>query len=67
MSDQKETLSTSDYGLVIGGYRVKFSNWSGSEMFFAAKEDAETYLAKYEAYGYKGSVETIWFNVKAGA
>jgi hypothetical protein len=58
------------YGLVVGGYRVKFTNWNGngSEQFFATKEDAQDYLAKFTAYGYKGSVETINFNVayKAG-
>lgn len=53
------------YGLVEGGYRVKFTNWNGngSEQFFAVKIDAQNYLDKYMAYGYKGAVETIYFNV----
>ncbi len=50
------------YGLVVGGYRVKFTNYN-HESFFATKEDAQNYLIKFMAYGYKGTVETIYFNV----
>jgi hypothetical protein len=50
------------YGLVTGGYRVKFTNYN-HECFFATKEDAQNYLIKYMAYGYKGAVETIYFHV----
>ena len=67
-----ETITTSagvTYGLAVGGYRVKFTNWNGngSEVFFATKEDAKYYLWKYMAYGYQGSVETIYFHVAVGA
>jgi hypothetical protein len=50
------------YGLVVGGYRVKFTNWNGEE-FFATKEDAQDFADKYSAYGYKCVVETIHFKV----
>jgi len=68
MLDQKKTVNTSEFGLEIGGYRVAFTNWNGNgrETFFQNKFDAIEYLNKFEAYGYKGSVETIWFHVKAG-
>jgi hypothetical protein len=65
MLEQKETVNTTEFGLIVGGYRVKFTNWlnGNNEMFFATCEDAENYLAKYKAYGYKGSVQTIHFMV----
>jgi hypothetical protein len=50
------------YGLVVGGYRVKFTNWN-SEEFFATKKDAQDFADKYTAYGYKCVVETIHFRV----
>lgn len=50
------------YGLVVGGYRVKFTNWNGEE-FFATKKDAQDFANKYSAYGYKCVVETIHFKV----
>jgi hypothetical protein len=64
------TTTEISYGLVVGGYRVKFTNWKGSngnETFFATSVDAKNFLAKYVAYGYKGSVETIHFHVAVGA
>jgi hypothetical protein len=50
---------------VVGGYRVIFSNWLNgqNEQFFATKEDAQNYFAKFAAYGYKGKVETIYFQM----
>ena len=57
--------TTMEYGLVVGGYRVKFTNYS-HESFFATKEDAQEYLIRFLAYGYKGKVEAIEFKVKAG-
>jgi hypothetical protein len=53
------------YGLVVGGYRVKFTNYS-HESFFANKEDAQEYLIRFLAYGYEGIVETIHLHVKKG-
>lgn len=50
------------YGLVLGGYRVKFTNWN-SEEFFATKEDAQEFADKYSAYGYKCLVQPIHFKV----
>ena len=63
---QEETPSTESYGLIVGGYRVKFTNWKDgrNEIFFAKVTDAVEYLAKHRAYGYKGAVETIHFHVK---
>ena len=45
------------------GYRVRFTNWKNGqdEFFFQNKEDAKNYAAKYEAYGYKAVIETIYF------
>lgn len=63
---QEEARSTESYGLITGGYRVKFTNWQDgrNEIFFANRADAEEYLAARRAYGYKGTVETIHFHVK---
>lgn len=60
------TEQTQAYGLIVGGYRVKFTNWQDgrNETFFLNREDAEEYLATRRAYGYKGTVETIHFHVK---
>ena len=44
---------------------MKFTNYS-HESFFTTKEDAQEYLIKFLAYGYKGKVEAIEFKVKAG-
>jgi hypothetical protein len=68
MQTTQDTPSTDGYGLIVGGYRVTFTNWNGNgrETFFQNKEDAQNYLAKFKAYGYKGEVETIHFNVKEG-
>ncbi len=65
---KEDTPSTDGYGLIVGGYRVTFTNWNGNgrETFFRDKEDAEKYLARYKAYGYRGTVETIHFNVTEG-
>ena len=63
MTQLQEEKETQAYGLIVGGYRVKFTNYS-HECFFAKKEDAQEYLIKYRAYGYKGTVETIPFHVK---
>jgi hypothetical protein len=59
----QDTLSKEAYGLIVGGYRVRFTNYK-HERFFATKEDAQEYLIKFLAYGYKGTVETIHFHVK---
>ena len=56
---------TENYGLVVGGYRVKFTNYN-HESFFATKEDAQEYLIRFLAYGYKGNVEAIYLHVKEG-
>ena len=63
---QEEAPSTQAYGLIVGGWRVKFTNWRNgdNEVFFAKASDAVEYLAKHRAYGYKGTVETIHFHVK---
>lgn len=47
---------------------MTFTNWNGNgrEAFFKDKEDAQNHLARFKAYGYKGTVETIHFNVKEG-
>ena len=68
MTTAQDTISTQAYGLIVGGYRVTFTNWNGNgrETFFQNKEDAENFLAKYKAYGYRGEVETIHFHVKEG-
>ena len=65
MLDQKKTEITGEYGLIVGGYRVVFSNYfgEGRESFFQNPYDAHNFLAKYKVYGYKGSVETIYFKV----
>ena len=64
----EETPSTECNSYIVGGYRVKFTNWQDgrNEEFFAVRQDAEEYLAKYRAYGYKGTVETIHFRVRGG-
>ena len=63
---QEETPSTESYGLIVGGWRVKFTNWrsGNNEIFFAKASDAVEYLAIRQAYGYKGTVETVHFHVK---
>jgi hypothetical protein len=60
------TKDAGTYSLITGGYRVKFTNYAGSEQFFATLLDAQNYLIKFQAYGYKGSIDTIYFNVKDG-
>ena len=62
----EETPSTECNSYIVGGYRVKFTNWQDgrNEEFFASREDAENYLLSRKAYGYKGTVETIHFRVK---
>jgi hypothetical protein len=62
------TENVENYGLVVGGYRVTITNWNGNgrEMFFQNKFDANEYLAKYKAYGYEGTIETIHLHVKEG-
>jgi hypothetical protein len=64
----EETPSTECNSYIVGGYRVKFTNWQDgrNEEFFAKATDAVEYLAKFRAYGYKGTVETIHFRVKDG-
>jgi hypothetical protein len=56
----------SEYSLVIGGYRVRFTNWSAGdrETFFQSKSDAQDYVKKFEPFGYIGVIEEIEFNVK---
>jgi len=68
MTITQDTPSTDTYSLVVGGYRVTFTNWNGNgrESFFKDKEDAQNHLARFKVYGYKGTVETIHFNVKEG-
>jgi hypothetical protein len=63
MTTTQETPSTQAYGLIVGGYRVRFTNYD-HETFFATLEDAQEYLIRFLAYGYKGKVETIHFRVK---
>lgn len=60
------STETQAYGLIVGGYRVKFTNWQNgnNEKFFSKATDAVEYLAKFRAYGYKGTVETIHFHIK---
>jgi hypothetical protein len=66
-STTEDTPSTEDFGLIVGGYRVKFTNWNEgrNEKFFATWVDAQNYLLKFKAYGYKGAIDTIYLNVKA--
>ncbi len=57
----------SEYSLVVGGYRVRFTNWAAGDyrdLFFQSKSDAQDYVKKFEPFGYIGVVEQIWFNVK---
>lgn len=63
MTTTQEATSTQAYGLIVGGYRVRLTNYK-HERFFATKEDAQEYLIQFLAYGYKGVVETIHFHVK---
>jgi hypothetical protein len=62
------TKDAGTYSLVAGGYRVRFTNWRNgdNEQFFGTWVDAQNYLMKFEAYGYKGKIETIYFNIKEG-
>ena len=64
----EDTPSTEFNSHIVGGYRVRFTNWQDgrNEEFFAVRQDAEEYLAKYRAYGYKGTVETIHFRARGG-
>lgn len=68
MTTTQDTPNAQAYSLIVGGYRVTFTNWNGNgrEAFFQNKSDAENYLARYKAYGYRGEVETIHFNVEEG-
>ena len=67
-STTQDTLNTDGYALIVGGYRVKFTNWNNgnNEQFFKNWVDAQNYLLKFKAYGYKGAIDTIHFNVKGG-
>jgi hypothetical protein len=62
-----QEASTQAYGLIVGGYRVRFTNWKEGrdEWFFGSKEDAQDFAAKRTAYGYKATIETIHFHIKA--
>ena len=62
-----QEASTQAYGLIVGGYRVRFTNWKEGrdEWFFGSKEDAQDFAAKRTAYGYKATIEAIHFHVKA--
>ena len=42
---------------------MRFTNYN-HESFFATLEDAQEYLIRFLAYGYKGKVETIYLHVK---
>lgn len=66
MTATQEATSTQAYGLIVGGYRVRFTNWKEGrdEWFFASKEDAQNFASKRTAYGYKAMIETIHFHVK---
>lgn len=62
----KDTPTDEGYGSIVGGYRVKFTNWreGRNEQFFATWVDAQNYLLKFKAYGYKGVIDTIHLNVR---
>jgi hypothetical protein len=53
------------YSTVVGGYRVRFTNWaSDRETFFQTKSDAQDYVTKFARWGYTGVIDEICFNVK---
>ena len=63
MLDQKKS-EIAGMNYIIGGYRVKFTNWNAEE-FFATKEDAQDFANKYTDYGYNCAIDTIYFKVSA--